>query len=645
MTNRPMSRAQRDVTRPSQKNHVGGVRTSPRRLWALTLLVISTLFAPLSDAAGNWWNGDWQYRKAITIRLPAATTGSTPSVILPIRLHAGNFSYFQDVQPGGADLRFISADGTPLHYQLELFDPAAGLLVAWVEVPVIAGTSEQAIWMYYGNPRAAPPESSALYDADQALVLHFNDVQSPPRDATANRYDAAASTAVLGVPGVIGNGARLDGHNVIRIAARPGLAIAENGGLAFAAWVRTDTESPHAVLYSQTQAEHHVEIGLSGRKVYTEIADGPRVSRVESTSPLEVGSWHHVAVSVGTEIALYVDGTPAGSLASGGLPAIEGDVLLGGLDDPTGAAGLTGQLDEVEISRAPRSAWWARVSAMGQSPETTLLTYGTDESKGTAGKLAAYFAMMGNLLKQVSLDGLAVITITALLGLASFQVLFSKAALLSRAERQDAEFLAQFPEQLRRELAAADVTTNAAADSGFDVSGLHDMYRAGLAGLAAAAAASGGTRATLRLSSEAFEAIRAALDEALVEASNRLNARLVMMTIAIAGAPFLGLLGTVVGVMITFASIAAAGDVNVNTIAPGIAAAMTATVVGLLVAIPSLFGYNWLATRISRRTTAMEVFADRFLSSVALLALAARQGPIVTDAHGADANHWSAHAA
>ena len=62
--------------------------------------------------------------------------------------------------------------------------------------------------------------------------------------------------------------------------------------------------------------------------------------------------------------------------------------------------------------------------------------------------------------------------------------------------------------------------------------------------------------------------------------------------------------------MITFASIAAAGDVNVNAIAPGIAAALLATVAGLSVAIPSLFGYNYLprASRRSPRTC-------RFLST------------------------------
>ena len=78
----------------------------------------------------------------------------------------------------------------------------------------------------------------------------------------------------------------------------------------------------------------------------------------------------------------------------------------------------------------------------------------------------------------------------------------------------------------------------------------------------------------------------------LVRETQRLNRMMVLLTIAISGGPFLGLLGTVVGVMITFAAIAATGDVNVNAIAPGIAAALVATVAGLGVAIPALFGYN-----------------------------------------------------
>ena len=92
---------------------------------------------------------------------------------------------------------------------------------------------------------------------------------------------------------------------------------------------------------------------------------------------------------------------------------------------------------------------------------------------------------------------------------------------------------------------------------------------------------------------------------------------MVMLTIAISGGPFLGLLGTVVGVMITFAAIAAAGDVNVNAIAPGIAAALLATVDGLAVAIPALFGYNYLASRIKNISADMQIFVDEFVTRLA----------------------------
>jgi biopolymer transport protein ExbB len=92
---------------------------------------------------------------------------------------------------------------------------------------------------------------------------------------------------------------------------------------------------------------------------------------------------------------------------------------------------------------------------------------------------------------------------------------------------------------------------------------------------------------------------------------------MVLLTIAISGGPFLGLLGTVVGVMITFAAIAAAGDVNVNAIAPGIAAALLATVAGLFVAIPALFGYNYLLIRNKNVTANMQVFVDEFVTRLA----------------------------
>jgi biopolymer transport protein ExbB len=116
------------------------------------------------------------------------------------------------------------------------------------------------------------------------------------------------------------------------------------------------------------------------------------------------------------------------------------------------------------------------------------------------------------------------------------------------------------------------------------------------------------------ISDQQLITIRAVLDACFVRETKQLNNLMVVLTIAISGGPFLGLLGTVVGVMITFAAIAATGDVNINAIAPGIAAALVATVAGLGVAIPALFGYNYLLSSIKNLTSEIQVFVDEFIA-------------------------------
>jgi biopolymer transport protein ExbB len=107
------------------------------------------------------------------------------------------------------------------------------------------------------------------------------------------------------------------------------------------------------------------------------------------------------------------------------------------------------------------------------------------------------------------------------------------------------------------------------------------------------------------------------MDATQTRLQQRLSSQMVLLTIAISGGPFLGLLGTVIGVMITFAAIALSGDVNINAIAPGTAAALAATVAGLGVAIPCLFGYNWLNTRIKSISANNRVFLDEFVARLA----------------------------
>lgn len=115
------------------------------------------------------------------------------------------------------------------------------------------------------------------------------------------------------------------------------------------------------------------------------------------------------------------------------------------------------------------------------------------------------------------------------------------------------------------------------------------------------------------LSPAMLSGIKLVVDAESTREAQRLGKNMVLLTIAISGGPFLGLLGTVVGTMITFAAIAATGDVNINAIAPGIAAALAATVAGLLVAIPALFAYNYLTTQIKEIVVEMHIFADEFV--------------------------------
>jgi biopolymer transport protein ExbB len=158
-------------------------------------------------------------------------------------------------------------------------------------------------------------------------------------------------------------------------------------------------------------------------------------------------------------------------------------------------------------------------------------------------------------------------------------------------------------------------------------SALYRIYQIGAVELTRRFAHNGG-RPTI-LSGPAIAAIRAALDAGVVKEMQRLNRLMVVLTIAISGGPFLGLLGTVVGVMITFAAIAASGDVNVNAIAPGIAAALVATVAGLGVAIPALFGYNYLISRIKDLTDDISVFVDEFVTRMAELYSADTPDPLL----------------
>jgi len=192
--------------------------------------------------------------------------------------------------------------------------------------------------------------------------------------------------------------------------------------------------------------------------------------------------------------------------------------------------------------------------------------------------------------------------------------MYNKAIYIIQADKSNIKFMNKFRE-LSTDLALLDKNSGLLHD--FEHSPLYRIYHISAVELSHRFKDTDATNIKKSLSPQALSSIRASLDAGLVKEIHRLNRLMVLLTIAISGGPFIGLLGTVMGVMITFAAIAAAGDVNVNAIAPGIAAALMATVAGMGVAIPALFGYNYLASRIKTLVSDMHIFVDELITKLA----------------------------
>lgn len=107
-----------------------------------------------------------------------------------------------------------------------------------------------------------------------------------------------------------------------------------------------------------------------------------------------------------------------------------------------------------------------------------------------------------------------------------------------------------------------------------------------------------------------------ALQRCVTRGSAEYESRMVFLASIVTGAPFLGLLGTVWGVMDAFGAVALRSTATLQMLAPGVSGALLTTVAGLLVAIPSVFGYNILLTRTKDMVADLENFASTLADQI-----------------------------
>ena len=196
----------------------------------------------------------------------------------------------------------------------------------------------------------------------------------------------------------------------------------------------------------------------------------------------------------------------------------------------------------------------------------------------------------------------------------SWAVMITKIRQLNFAKRQSERFMALFHRD-REPLATFETGLS------FEGSPLYDIYHAGCEELCFQVLGSAEVDETFkarlkfaeRITPAQMRSVQAAMERAVGEASLRLESRMIILSTAVSGAPFVGLLGTVWGVMDAFGGIAASGSASLAAMAPGVSGALITTVTGLLVAIPAMFGYNFLVTSVR----AMIVSCDNFAAEMA----------------------------
>ena len=123
---------------------------------------------------------------------------------------------------------------------------------------------------------------------------------------------------------------------------------------------------------------------------------------------------------------------------------------------------------------------------------------------------------------------------------------------------------------------------------------------------------------TQKLTTAQIETVRSMLEQTVSDKILELEDKMGFLATAVSVSPFLGLLGTVWGVMMAFISMAVQGRAEISGMAPGISGALLTTVVGLLVAIPSLIGYNFLSNNIRQLTVYMDNFVEEFMAKLKL---------------------------
>lgn len=220
-------------------------------------------------------------------------------------------------------------------------------------------------------------------------------------------------------------------------------------------------------------------------------------------------------------------------------------------------------------------------------------------------------------LRNSTLPGLFVLAALFIASVLSWTVMVTKFRALRRARESRIDFLDAFRAD-RQPLSLYQSGARFADAPVFAVyqAGCRELSFQMLGSVVVDETFAGRLETAPRISPSQMRMVQTAMERCVGETSLKLESQMVLLSTAVSGAPFLGLLGTVWGVMDTFSGVATEGKASLAAMAPGVSAALITTVTGLLVAIPAMFGYNWLVTTLRGMIVELDNFAAELASAV-----------------------------
>jgi biopolymer transport protein TolQ len=227
--------------------------------------------------------------------------------------------------------------------------------------------------------------------------------------------------------------------------------------------------------------------------------------------------------------------------------------------------------------------------------------------------LALFTGGVWEIIGETSLFGVIILTVLVVMSLVSWGIIINKYRLYKEVKRQTDKFQDMFSR-------TRQITDLLGQVKNFRLTPLSNVYSAGLkeadAIIEVKNAGEGLQENRRKLDDSDLNAVSLILEKSQAEGVSQLERNVVFLATTANASPFLGLLGTVVGVMESFWSIGERGSASLVVVAPGIAEALLATIVGLAAAIPAVIGYNWATNKVKHFADRSANFSNEFLAAL-----------------------------